>query len=71
MEKEVLLAYRNATEWMYTAETSEIGAQNFHQSRFSDILNKIDKVLEAMDEMVCILKWKEKKVKSTFPLISL
>ena len=50
MDKEVLSAYRNATRWIHTTEINEISIPNF-QSRFSDILDKIDNVLRAMDEM--------------------
>ena len=53
VEKEVLSAYINATQWIIFAEMNEIGTPNF-ESKFADILNRMESVRELMNEMVCI-----------------
>ena len=53
VEKEVLSAYINATQWIYATEINELGTPNF-ESRFADILNGMQSVREAMNEMVRI-----------------
>ena len=52
VEKEVLSAYINATQWIYATEINELGTPNF-TSRFADILNRMQSVRDAMNEMVC------------------
>ena len=54
IEKEVLLVYRNAMQWINNNERSEESSPNF-QIHFSRILNRMDMILSDMDKMVCTL----------------
>ena len=54
IEKEVLLVYRKATQWINNNERSEESSPNF-QRHFSRILHRMDKILSDMDEMVFTL----------------